>query len=250
MHFCTNYREMEKIYQNNKAWSTRKSDTGRSTFTIQATNNQTADEIHEEMAQMRIELGLVLKHVTGGAEKLSATMNTCQPGTLPSNTIQNPKNDGHCMAIMTREGMQTIEVVEKGDDEIEVIGESKNAIEKEAEKTPKYCRFITVLEQLSISVPLIEALEQMPGYAKFMKNLIYKKLGLGAPKPTAMCLLMADRTVKKPIGVLQDVLVKVGPFIFPTDFIILDCEVDFEVPIILGRPFLATECALVDTERG
>ncbi|KAK4707400.1 hypothetical protein R3W88_033046 [Solanum pinnatisectum] len=43
---------------------------------------------------------------------------------------------------------------------------------------------------------------------------IYKKMGLGAPKPTAMCLLMADRTVKKPIGVLQDVLVKVGSFIF------------------------------------
>ncbi|XP_049399833.1 uncharacterized protein LOC125863904 [Solanum stenotomum] len=79
---------------------------------------------------------------------------------------------------------------------------------------------------------------------------IYKKLGLGVPKPTAMCLLMANRTLKKPIGVLQDILVKVGTFIFPTDFVILDCEVDFDVPIILGRPFLATGCALVDIEKG
>ena len=45
-------------------------------------------------------------------------------------------------------------------------------------------------------------------------------------------------------------LVKVESFIFPADFVILDCEVDFEVPIILGRPFLATGRALVDIEKG
>ena len=79
---------------------------------------------------------------------------------------------------------------------------------------------------------------------------IYKKLGLGDPKPTAMRLLMANQTMKRPIGILHDVLVKVESFIFPTDFVILDCEVDFEVPIILGRPFLATGRALVDMEKG
>ena len=41
--------------------------------------------------------------------QLSATVNTRQPGTLPSNTVQNPKNDGHCMAITTRGGKQTID---------------------------------------------------------------------------------------------------------------------------------------------
>ena len=65
-----------------------------------------------------------------------------------------------------------------------------------------------------------------------------------------MRLLMADRIVKQPIGILHDVLVKVESFIFPADFVILDCEVDFEVPIILGRPFLATSRALVDMEKG
>ena len=45
-------------------------------------------------------------------------------------------------------------------------------------------------------------------------------------------------------------LVKVELFIFPRDFVILDCEVDFEVPIILERPFLATGRALVDMEKG
>ena len=65
-----------------------------------------------------------------------------------------------------------------------------------------------------------------------------------------MRLLMTDRTVKRPIWILHDVLVKVESFIYPADFVILDCEVDFEVPIILGRPFLATSIALVDMEKG
>ena len=61
---------------------------------------------------------------------------------------------------------------------------------------------------------------------------IYNKLGLGDPKPTTMRLLIDDQTLKRNIGILHDVLVKVESFIFPTDFEILDCEVDFEVPII------------------
>ena len=65
-----------------------------------------------------------------------------------------------------------------------------------------------------------------------------------------MQLLMVDRTVKRPIGILHDVLVKVESFIFLTYFVILDCEVNFEVTIILGRPFLATGRALVDMEKG
>ena len=65
-----------------------------------------------------------------------------------------------------------------------------------------------------------------------------------------MRLLMADQTVKRPIGILHDVLVKVESFIFLDDFVILECEVNFEVPIILGRLFLATGRALVDMENG
>ena len=61
---------------------------------------------------------------------------------------------------------------------------------------------------------------------------IYKKLGLGNPKPIVMRLLMVDQTVKRPIGVLHDVLVKVESFIFLVDFVMLDVEVDFEVPNI------------------
>ena len=63
---------------------------------------------------------------------------------------------------------------------------------------------------------------------------INKKLAFGDPKPTAMQLLMADWTLQRPIEILHDVLVKVESFIFPIDFVIVDCEVNFEVPIIPG----------------
>ena len=62
---------------------------------------------------------------------------------------------------------------------------------------------------------------------------IYKKLCLGYPNATVMRLLMADRTLKRPIGIFNDMLVKVESFILLVDFVILDCGVDFEVPIIL-----------------
>ena len=61
--------KLEKISRNNKAWSTRKSDIGGNTFAVQSTHNPATDEIREEMSQMRIELGLVLKYVTGVAER-------------------------------------------------------------------------------------------------------------------------------------------------------------------------------------
>ena len=61
---------------------------------------------------------------------------------------------------------------------------------------------------------------------------------------------MADRSMVKPEGVLEDVLVTVGKFVFPVDFIILDMEEDSQVPLLLGRPFLATGAALIDMQKG
>ena len=70
------------------------------------------------------------------------------------------------------------------------------------------------------------------------------------PKPTTVSLQLADRSITYPRGVVEDVLVKVDKFIFPVDFIVLDMEEDEDVPIILGRPFLATGRTLIDVHQG
>lgn len=74
----------------------------------------------------------------------------------------------------------------------------------------------------------------------------FKQLGLNPPESTSMRPLMANRKMKKPWGISFDVIVRVENFIFPADFIILDCEVDNDMPIILGRLFMATGRAMVD----
>src|SRR5262249_34378312 len=179
----------------------------------------------------------------------------------------------------------------------------------------QYNKFLEIFKQLHINLPLVDALSQMPRYAKFLKELLtnkrkleeistvtlggecsaviqnklpkklkdpgsfiipcfignlpeeraladlgasinlmpyqmYKKLGLGEPKPTRMSLQLADRSVKLPRGVVEDVLVKVQDFIFPVDFVILDIESDVDIPLILGRPFLATARAIIDVDDG
>ncbi|XP_062100486.1 uncharacterized protein LOC133806393 [Humulus lupulus] len=79
---------------------------------------------------------------------------------------------------------------------------------------------------------------------------IHRKLKLGDAKPTTVMLQMIDRSVKYPRGVIEEVLVKVDKFIFPGDFIILDMEEDGNIPIIFGRPFLATGRSLIDVQKG
>ena len=75
---------------------------------------------------------------------------------------------------------------------------------------------------------------------------IFRRLGLGEAKPTTVTLQLADRSLKHPRGIIEDVLVKVDKFIFVVDFIVLEMEEDKEIPIILGRPFLATGRDLID----
>ena len=79
---------------------------------------------------------------------------------------------------------------------------------------------------------------------------VAKQLSLGELIPTSITLQMADRSMVKPEGVLEDVLVTVGKFVFPVDFIILDMEEDSQVPLLLGRPFLAIGAALIDMQKG
>jgi len=65
-----------------------------------------------------------------------------------------------------------------------------------------------------------------------------------------MTLQLADRSMKYPYGVAEDVLVKVDKFMFPVDFVVMDIEEDTEVPLILGRPFMKTTKVIIDVDDG
>ena len=87
-----------------------------------------------------------------------------------------------------------------------------------------------------------------------MSYSVYKQLGLGELKPTNITLLLANRSVKIPKGIVEDVLVKIDKFYYLVDFVVLDTEAiasePNHVPIILGRPFLATANAIINFRNG
>jgi len=186
---------------------------------------------------------------------------------------------------------------------------SRKSIERQ------FIRFMDILKQLQINIPLTEALQQMPTYARFMKELLTKKrkyleqetveleagcsaiiqkslpqksrdprsftlpvtignltvgkalLDLGASinliplstlkkigdvevKPTRMTLQLADRSIKHPYRIVEDMIVKVDKFLFPVDFVVMDMDEDAEVPLILGRPFMKTAKVIIDVDKG
>ncbi|XP_019244604.1 PREDICTED: uncharacterized protein LOC109224482 [Nicotiana attenuata] len=216
---------------------------------------------------------------------LSREQNLKQKGTLPSDTIANAKGCGsgptsHCMEITTRSG----KLLQGENEQVVQVEYSEEEVEAQA-------------EQLSVNISFVEAFQEMPGFGKYMKDLItkkrttknevvnvthrissiiatttiqrkedqgaftisctiglrnfaralcdnrdsinlmplaiYKQAGLGKPRSTSMRLQMADRSIKRPVGIVDDVLVKVGKFLLLADFVILECSVDKEIPIIL-----------------
>ncbi|CAA0811092.1 Unknown protein, partial [Striga hermonthica] len=83
---------------------------------------------------------------------------------------------------------------------------------------------------------------------------IFQRLGLGDLRPTRMCLQLANRSIRYPKGIVEDVLVKVGKLINPVDFVVLDVgdvhENGKDHTILLGRPFMATTNTLIDVKNG
>ncbi|XP_057719591.1 uncharacterized protein LOC130934020 [Arachis stenosperma] len=241
---------------------------------------------------------------------------------FPSNTMANPI--GQCKAITLRSWKVVEEEAPSKDNHEEVAPKHGNEDEGETPISPppkpvlkpyvpkapypqrlrkdgkdgQFSKFLEFFKRLQINISFAEALEQMPLYAKFLKELITKKrnweaketivlieecstiiqkklpqklkdtgsfqipciigditiekalMKIEEAKPTRMTLHLADRTFKFPHGVVEDLLVKVGEFIFPADFVVLDMEEEANTSIILGRPFLATVGAIIDVHKG
>ncbi|GJY48613.1 putative reverse transcriptase domain-containing protein [Tanacetum coccineum] len=85
-----------------------------------------------------------------------------------------------------------------------------------------------------------KALVDLGASASIMPFSTYTNLGLGILSYTSLTIELADRTIKQPRGIAKIMLVRIGKFIFPIDFIILDIPEDNDVPLILRRPFLST----------
>ncbi|KAK8618187.1 hypothetical protein V6N13_116055 [Hibiscus sabdariffa] len=182
---------------------------------------------------------------------------------------------------------------------------------KKQKQDYQFKKFLDILKQVHINLQLVEALQQMPNYAKFLKDMVtrkkrieefetatatetylalmhnkvpakktdpgsftiecfighnyptkalcdpgasinlmpksvFQKLGIGEAKHTTVMLQLADHSYVQPEGKIEDILVQVDKFIFPANFLILDCEADEYAPIILGRPFLSTSRAVID----
>ncbi|CAL9020190.1 unnamed protein product [Prunus brigantina] len=87
-----------------------------------------------------------------------------------------------------------------------------------------------------------------------MPYSVYLQLGLGELKSTTLSLQLADRSVKYPRGIVEDILVQVDKLILHADFVVLDMEDapihNRELPILLGRPFMATANTLIDVKNG
>ncbi|GJS48613.1 reverse transcriptase domain-containing protein [Tanacetum coccineum] len=153
-------------------------------------------------------------------------------------------------------------------------------LKKEKEKE-QFQKFFENLQRLSVNIPFIKALEQIPKYVKFMKDLLaqrgrgneaskitlnercssvvlnkiplkendpgmFLRLNLGELKPTRMCIELANKSTQIPKGIVENVIVKIDRFFFPVNFVLLDMKEDHKIHIILGRPFLATAYAMID----
>ena len=175
------------------------------------------------------------------------------------------------------------------------------------EKDCYLAKFLDIFRKLEITMPFGEALQQMPLYSKFLKDMLTRKnkyihnenivvegngsaiiqkilppkhkdpipcsigevsvgktlIDLGASinlmplsmcrrlgeleiMPTRMTLQLADRSITRPYGVIEDVLVRIKHFNFPIDFVVMDIEEDSEIPLILGRPFMLIASCVVD----
>nr|GEW27535.1 reverse transcriptase domain-containing protein [Tanacetum cinerariifolium] len=240
----------------------------------------------------------------------SNNASTSSSGTLPSNTIANPRSD--LKAITTRSGVSydgsqipsppyflpkskspiltselvnspTIEPVASPDlnlnisfvDALILMPKFGPSIKSLLTNKDKLCELAKTLLNEHCSAVLLKKLPEKlgdPGKFLFpcdflgkagclaladlgasinlMPLSVWNKLSLPNFSPTCMTLELADRLISPPVGVVEDVYVKVGTFHFLADFVVVNFDADPRVPLILGRSFLKTERALIDVFEG
>nr|GEZ65268.1 DNA-directed DNA polymerase [Tanacetum cinerariifolium] len=162
----------------------------------------------------------------------SNSASTSSSGTLPSNTIANPRSD--LKAITTRSGVSY---------DGPQISPLPSFLPRVMENKPEATKDTVHPTNNGPLADLSASINLMPLY-------VWNKLSLSDLSPTCMTLELTDRSISRPVGVAEDVYVKVGTFHFPAEFVVVDFDADPRVPLILGRSFLKTRRALIDVFEG
>nr|GEX24289.1 reverse transcriptase domain-containing protein [Tanacetum cinerariifolium] len=215
---------------------------------------------------------LELKNMVGQFMKIN-TASSLGSRTLPGNTITNPKED--LKGITTRSGTAyqrpTIPttssslspVVERKTEATKDMVHPTNNGSTEDVQPLVFQTGSLILNSEPVVAPIIEPVASPvsalkpyqrpsipPGRSRRTNHLmplfVWNQLSLPELTPTLMNLELANRSISRPIGVTEDVYVKVGKFHFLADFVVIDFDADPRVPLILGRSFLKTERALID----
>nr|GEU74113.1 reverse transcriptase domain-containing protein [Tanacetum cinerariifolium] len=189
------------------------------------------------------------------------TASTSGSGSLPSNTVPNPRAD--LKAITTQSGI-TLDGPSVSSSSGRLRTRDNNGSEKlfDLDTTPvnENCSTVILkklLEKLGdpdkflipCDFPELDeclAMEDLGASLNLMHLSIWRKLSLPELTSTQMILELADRSTTRPASIAEDVFVKVGKFHFPTHFVVIDYVVEPRVPLILRRPFLRTGRALID----
>nr|GEU50432.1 reverse transcriptase domain-containing protein [Tanacetum cinerariifolium] len=160
---------------------------------------------------------LELKNMFGQFMKIN-TASSSGSGTLLSNTITNPKED--LIGITTRSGNTY-----------------------QGSTIPTTSTFLPKVVEHETEPWPISSINLMP-------LSMWNKLSLPKLTLTLMTLELVDRSISRPIGVAEDVFIKVGKFHFSADFVVIDFDADPRVPLILERSFLKTGRDLIDVYSG
>nr|GEV11243.1 reverse transcriptase domain-containing protein [Tanacetum cinerariifolium] len=168
--------------------------------------------------------------------------------TLPSNTITNPKEN--LKGITTRSGIAYQGPTIPTNSSPHKVVERETAVTKDTlpEKLGDPGKFLIPCDFLGMDECL--ALADLGTSINLMPLFVWNNLSLTKLSPTCMTLELANRSISRPVGVAEDVYVKVGTFNFPIDFVVVDFDADPRVPLILGRSFLKTGRALIDVYEG
>nr|GEZ92605.1 hypothetical protein [Tanacetum cinerariifolium] len=167
------------------------------------------------------------------------TASTSGSGTLPGNTIANPK--GELKAITTRSGLVT---------EGPTISNPPKSVNPEEDECVEETYTDPDHAEYTIKVPPHPpALVLMPKYQKMLKALLSNKKKFQELANTPLnenCSAVILKKLPEKLGDPGKFLIPFGKFTFPADFVVVDYESDPRVPLILGRPFLRTARALIN----